>query len=247
MSEHHSKSQFASSGNPHDDLDLYLDGQLSPEQAAQFERSMMASPALRAEVEAARAIDNNLRSLFVVPESIGTPHSDTGSQSLPFWRRRWFAAAAAILLLFVGYAVSPWSRVMPASALAQTYFAQHDNGFVPEVVCTTPETFAAWTKAQFKEELFPAATLPASIQLIGWSKTKLISDYTGVLLAKVDGKEVIVLMDSTMYTKKIPDTYMHGLHAYETTMGKVRLIEVTPYDTPHITPYILTKEMCGLK
>jgi hypothetical protein len=243
LSEHHPQSASAASSSP-DDLDLYLDGQLSPEQAAAFERRMMASPALRAEVNAARAIDNNLRTLFVVPQDIATPH--TSQQTLPFWRRRWFAAAAAVLLLVTAYAVSPWSRLMPASAPAQIYFAQHDKGFVPEVVCTTPEAFAQWTNAQFKEELTPA-TLPESIQLVGWSKTKLISDYTGILLAKVDGKEVIVLMDSTMYTKEVPDTYMHGLHTFETTMGKVRLIEVTPFNTPRITPYILTKDQCGTK
>ncbi len=245
MREHNSQSTPAASRSP-DDLDLYLDGQLSPEQAAAFERRMMASPAIRAEVDAARAIDNNLRTLFVVPEDIGVPHGASASQITPFWHRRWFAAAAAILLLVTAYAVSPWSRLMPASAPAQIYFAQHDKGFVPEVVCTTPEAFAQWTNAQFKEELTPA-TLPESIQLVGWSKTKLISDYTGILLAKVDGKEVIVLMDSTMYTKEVPDTYMHGLNAFETTMGKVRLIEVTPFNTPRVTPYILTKDQCGLK
>lgn len=228
------------------ELDLYLDGQLSAEQAAAFERRMMATPALRAEVDAARSIDNNLRELFAVPSDLNVPVTTQQSTSVPWWRRRWFAAAAAILLLFIGYAVSPWSRVMPPSALAQTYFAQVDKGFIPEVVCTTPEAFATWTQTQFKEPLTPA-TLPASIQLLGWSKTKLISDYTGILLAKVDGKEVIVLMDSTMYSKKLDDTYMHGLHAYETTMGKVRVIEVTPFDTTHVIPYIMTQEQCNMR
>lgn len=241
----HSASSTPTANSPAhaDGIDLYLDGQLSPEQAAAFERRMMATPALRAEVEAARSIDTKLRELFVVPQHITTAQQTT---SVPLWRRRWFASAAAIVLLAIGYAVSPWSRVMPPSALAQAYFAQHDKGFVPEVVCTTPEAFATWTMNKFKEELTPA-TLPATIKLVGWSKTNLISDYTGVLLAKVDGKEVIVLMDSTMYSKQPSHTYMHGLHAYETTMGNVRLIEVTPFETTKIIPYIMTKEQCGLK
>ena len=236
-----------------DTLDLYLDGLLSGDALRTFEARVAADPALQRAVAAQRAIDQSLRSEFAPIGASGIAPATSVPAALPFEARSsavsrlpMLRIAAVIALLVCGAIAYTMSR--PLSPLVSTYRATVAAGFVPEVVCTTDEQFAEWTGNAMNVRLVPKA-LPASIQLVGWSRSTVMSSYTGVLLAKVDGREVLVFMEGTRLGKKAPLSLQgrtDGLYQFEsvvpTAFGPLRLIEVTPFDRPQLAPRIALAE-----
>lgn len=231
-----------------DTLDLYLDGLLSGDALRAFEARILADPALQRAVVAQRAIDQSLRSEFTV-SSVNEMAPTQAAAALPFQsgpssmsRLPMLRIAAVLALLVCGAIAYTMSR--PMSPLVSTYRATVAAGFVPEVVCTTDEQFAEWTGNAMNVRLVPKA-LPASIQLVGWSRSTVMSSYTGVLLAKVDGREVLVFMEGTRLGKRASLALQgrtDGLYQFEsvvpTAFGPLRLIEVTPFDRPQLAPRI---------
>jgi anti-sigma factor RsiW len=231
-----------------DTLDLYLDGLLSGDALRAFEARILADPALQRAVVAQRAIDQRLRSEFAV-SSANEMAPTQAAAALPFQsgpssmsRLPMLRIAAVLALLVCGAIAYTMSR--PMSPLVSTYRATVAAGFVPEVVCTTDEQFAEWTGNAMNVRLVPKA-LPASIQLVGWSRSTVMSSYTGVLLAKVDGREVLVFMEGTRLGKRASLALQgrtDGLYQFEsvvpTAFGPLRLIEVTPFDRPQLAPRI---------
>jgi hypothetical protein len=232
-------------------LDLYLDGQLSGDALRAFEARVAGDPGLQREIAAQREIDGAIVRAFgpsdattrEVPSerAAGRIAPQSVASRFPILR-----VAAVIAVLVLGAAAYVMTR--PMSALAKTYRDTVAAGFVPEVVCTTDEQFAEWTKTAIGIPIVPQG-LPASIQLVGWSRSNAMSSYTGVLLAKVDGREVLVFMEGTKLGKKAPLALQgrtDGLHQFEsvipTAFGPMRLIEVTPFDRPQVAPRIALVE-----
>lgn len=131
---------------------------------------------------------------------------------------------------------SPASK-RPADHLERTYARRVADGFKPDEVCTDNTAFRGWMKKAFGQELEPREN-EASVMMVGWSYAPVISDYSGVLLAKVDGKEVLTFIDTLENDKKWGGARFNdskGLHTFRKEIGKLVLYETTPFDHPRIT------------
>lgn len=215
---------------PNDDrLDRYLDGLMNPTERADFEKQAATNPALLKEIATQATIDANLRALFNPSHTNSTTPIPTQVTPKPFFQKPILISAAAAALLLLA-SIFFLTRPNP---LAATYLAQHASGFQPAIVCTTDDAFASWTGSVMGQSLVPV-NLPASVQLLGWTRTNTFSSYTGLLLARVNNQEVLVVMDRTPAADSATLRSSNGLHFFKHQVAAVRLIEITPLDHPTI-------------
>jgi hypothetical protein len=249
-------------------LDAYIDGTLPPEQAVLFERRLADDASLASQVDAARRIDAELREMFAVPaagaalglqqslaaaigpepttaEQAGRTgnavvHQATlGSARPPRGRGRLArVAAAGMLLVVAALAFVFFTGGVDRTVLAKEYEQQVASGFKPAIVCTTNEAFAQWTTLAFAQPLEPRG-LGSNVELLGWSTSNLVPNYAGLLLARVDGKDVMVVMDKPKEFGAAADGKIGSLRTFERRVGPVRLIEVTPFEKPLIVDSIV--------
>ena len=208
-------------------LDEYIDGLVTGSDRARIE----SDPAAAAELKLQQAIDASLRREFV-PIEIAAPIA----------RRRmwpWLAAAAAVLLSIAGVYFA-MVLTQPRPDLGAIYAREVAMGFTPAEVCTTPSEFAGWVTRKFGEPLYPATG--ADTQLLGWSYAVAMSNYSGVLLADVDGRHVIVVLDkSKNETRKPARLEDPSLHLYRASIGGLILYEVSPLPSARILPALTTR------
>ncbi|MBY0262532.1 MAG: hypothetical protein K2Q20_09320, partial [Phycisphaerales bacterium] len=120
--------------------------------------------------------------------------------------------------------------------LADLYLAQRAAGFVPAVVCTSDSQFRKWTRDRIGVELSPPSA-EAGVALAGWSYAESPAQYTYLLLASVDGRDVVVAM-GTGADPIAPPSPSVGLNAFPRRVGNVWMYEITPLDKPRIVPGI---------
>lgn len=220
------------------DLDAYIDGRLSGQRLQDFERRLESEPRLRAELQAHRELEGALRTAFSVPLARSGAAPAAARAPKPWLRLPLVRVAAAVVVatllgVLALSVLGPEARHRPDVLLA-VYRTTVERGFKPEVVCTTNEEFAGWTKHAFGVALTPAA-LPASIELLGWSRAPVFSSYTGVLLARVDGREVVVLIDRRdMVAGRLALLRGPELQVFSAQVGPLALHEVTPLGHPSI-------------
>lgn len=281
------------------ELDLFLDGQMAPAQAAAFARRMVDDPVLRAQIELQGRIDGRLRATMVPPARLeitgamvgsvtvlaesehreapamaerGSAAADApmhaeesaengagvvgrvgpvnavasrrgkGAAGAGLGRWRWAAMAAAVLL--VAGAGSYWWFVIGGTAPyrwpAEIYQNQVVRGYEPQWACTTDAEFEQAVRTRFDEPaLLPLAT--AGVQIVGWAYgTPVLSNKTAALLTRVEGREVIVLIDRAERDANLRRAgsaagYEH-LNLFKRRLGGLVLYEVTPLDSARVIP-----------
>lgn len=233
-----------------DMLDRYLDGAMSTVEAAAFEQQIARSPEMLAQVRLQREVDGSLRDSFNVPATGGLM---TESEQRAFapkkerrgWSRetRMFAALAALLIIAVSIQAYLWLNSPSATperpSLAEAYYKLVDHGFRPSEECTTPEKFAKWTNQRYQVPL-AIKEARADVQLVGWSYSGAISNYTGLLLAKVDGKPVVVALDTIDNQTNWGNPCRRqpkdksGVNFFSKQLDGLVLYEITPFDQPRI-------------
>jgi hypothetical protein len=144
------------------------------------------------------------------------------------------AAAIALASLCVWLLTAPLRH-----PFARLYAREQSDRFTPQVVCTTPQEFAAWTHAALQQAISPG-DLPASVQLIGWDYAPEMQYYTCVLIAKVDDQHILVTLDRLDKEEKVipPRTQVGNLNIHERILGDIRLREITPLAQPQILPFL---------
>lgn len=128
----------------------------------------------------------------------------------------------------------------PPDHLERVYTLRVADGFRPDEVCTDNAAFRGWMKKVFGQELEPSESSPA-VMMVGWSYAPVISDYAGVLLATVDGKEVLTYIDTIENDKKYGGARYNdsrGLKTFRKEIGKLVLYETTPLGEPRIEPLL---------
>jgi len=223
-------------------LEHYLDRRLRGAEKEAMEQRLRADPDARAQARIQKELNASLARLFPLPAEDPAPIPLPARPPAPAnpWRRRFPAiAAAAVVLLAVGlyFAVfrGPGKPAVP-DRLGPLYRAQIAAGFVPEVVCNTREEFADWVQQYFGQRLYPD-TSGKDLQLVGWNYGPAISSHSGVLLARVDGREIIVVVDRSVREKSpLPPPADPTLHSFRQSMGCVVLYEVSPLDHATILP-----------
>jgi hypothetical protein len=230
-------------------VDLYLDGLLTAEQAASFERVMAADPALAAQVKLQRQIDQSVARQFSYPvgadPSIPQPHPQPQPQPIPFrpralpnWARTAGLGGIAACLAIAYWVLNPTEQAPPVVAQARlsacdVYTQLEMANWVPSFTCKSDDEFVAAVAKRLGEGLLiPLNTV--GVTLDGWgyadgySGSPLSGD-TMYLLTHVGDKRVLVLMD----LKKNDATLNKGsccIKLFRREVGPFVLYEVTPDD-----------------
>lgn len=190
-------------------INAYIDGSATQEQRAEFDSLLASDPDVRREFELQLRIESRLRTLMQVPAAPAAPESagnNRDPQSSHSIGRRagpmvWAKIAAAILLVGVAAWASvtrPWRALMPlpeSSVATNVVFDRLvGDGFVPTVVCDSDTKFRTYTKEKLGTEFLIKA--PDNVQLVGWTYANgLLGDETPILMARLDGKPLIVVMN----------------------------------------------------
>ncbi|MEZ6235828.1 MAG: hypothetical protein R3B68_16715 [Phycisphaerales bacterium] len=242
-------------------LDRYVDGLMEGDERAAFEARLRGDAALRAEVELQRRIDGRLRAMYAPPARIGLPgragveaggaRDDDGPRLVGATgpsRKRWVPlAVAAMLALVVGGGGGYWWFVVgtpaPFRQPAEIYAAVAARGFEPEWVCTTDEEFVEAVRGRFgRAVLLPVAT--PGVEVIGWAYgTPVLTNRTATLMTRVDGHEVLVLIDkgeSDVNLRQAGEAAgaspgpFSGLRLYKRRLNGLVLYEVSPLDSARV-------------
>lgn len=207
--------------------------------------------ALALEREAHATIDASLARLFAEPPAtlpLALPNVLERKLSL-----RWLAiiggglaagiAAVVAMSLITQGPGSPSANpdFRPRLAAEFVYDTSVSMGFRPEWRCESDDEFAIAVRDRLGTAMVvPLAT--TGIELVGWGYSDrygavIISDDTMVLLARVEGEQVVVFVDRA--GGKV-NTNARGsstaLNVFERTVGPLMLVEVTPRSEPGILP-----------
>lgn len=227
-------------------IDAYLDGALRPEGAAAFERALATDDALRAEIAAHRLIEESLRRSYEprIPKRLDAMLSGGAA------RRAWWGLAAVLVIGAAGIGAlwllrtpaPPVSIISESLAMASPldalYQHQERTGFRPTVPCETDEEFAAWVSGRFGEPLVAART--PGVEAMGWSYATTLSPHTGLLLARVDGRGAVIIVDRVEEDRELRLPDESPLHLFKRTIGGLALYELTPLDEPRVLPTLRT-------
>lgn len=228
----------AGAGGHDDRLERFLDGELEAGELDAFKAELAASPELRRQVELQRRIDATLvriapRGPIELPPEVYQRADSPRAVPGP-WRRG--LALAAVLALALGVGI--WfaffrPQQAPFRQPGEVYESLVRGGFEPMEVCTDEAAFLDWVQRRFSTSM----VIPSSIdgvELLGWSYAPVLSSGrgTGVLLARVDGQEVIVLVDDAANARRLGD--QNGLNVYSRRIAGLALYEVTPLDEPRL-------------
>ena len=225
------------------DLDLYLDGLMTPEQAAAFKRVIDTDPRLAAEVRLQTRIDASLSSQFDYPRGLDTAVPD--APSLPFEapaRRapRWgrilgftAVAACASMLVWFGNPFAPLPPVVEPKRLTacDVYKNLETANWVPSFKCNSDEEFVVAVAKQLGSGLLiPLSTV--GVTLDGWGYAdgyagSPISGETMYLLTHVGEKRVLVLMDRKANDQPVQSGTC-SLNVFRREVGDLVLYEVSP-------------------
>lgn len=235
--------------DPQDQLIAYVEGVLSPDERVAFERTLADSPQLQRQLQLMQQMDDSVRHGFAAPGFVkidfeAARAAAAGESSpagvAPASRMRyagWIAAAAAAAIVVV--AAIQFIPQQPTRAVATAsgiYRAQVERGFVPDHVCTDDADFIQYTRNAFGVPLL--AQNDARVQIVGWvyaSPTIYgelgVSAESKIVLARADGKEVILLLDPKRGPgPKLDPAAGQQLKIFQTNVAGVEIFEITPLD-----------------
>ncbi len=245
-------------------LNAHLDGRLTDQQAAEFERLLGDDAGLRAELELQSRIDSALRRLFE-PEAASAASSN-GSQPGA-------NGAAAYAPASGDTATTPPARkaagrrfrwAVPASlaaAIALAAYVAYDwprePAFIMSELQLEPHTFEAFYAA-LKEQDFDTdwecdddrdfaafvhrrlkhglmlAAAPSDVQVLGLTYGWTLSRKSVHLSAKVRGRGVVVFADRLDNADRVSPTPACKLRLFERRTERFVLYELTPFDEPRL-------------
>jgi len=232
-----------------DRVEAYVEGRLTGDDLAAFERSLADQPSLRAQVELLVRIEASVRRVADPPplerlaaiadDAVRTHRADT-MRPAP---RRWLAVAAGLAAAVVGGWLIVAALRQPGGAydagprvtFAQAYHQWADQGFQPQWVCKDDQEFADTFRTAFGQGLVPLEP-PAGVRLLGLAYCHSLSRGTIGVLAVVDGRPVAVFIDRADRDAEVEPP--GDLRQFRTRHGRLVLYELTPWDEPRLTPLL---------
>lgn len=158
--------------------------------------------------------------------------------------KRWvtYAAAAAILLAAAGLFRAYWDARVPDFRLMEP-IAMYDKlvatGFQPAVICKTEPEFARLVKEKLGIALIASAT--PGIEILGWGYQddydgSPISPKTMMLLTRVEGREVLILLDHASRDRTLKAPPGSNKAIFRREVGPLITYEITPFAEPRVLP-----------
>jgi hypothetical protein len=111
------------------------------------------------------------------------------------------------------------------------YAIKIKSGYQPYWLCEDDAEFAETFRSRFGQALL-LRPLPENITCAGLDYCYTVSENTTAVMLVVDGEEIIVLVDSATQSSNCGAKPVSDLNTFETTVGKLKLIEVSPLDEP---------------
>tara|TARA_R110002096_G_scaffold173781_2_gene348063 strand:- start:233988 stop:234692 length:705 start_codon:yes stop_codon:yes gene_type:complete len=222
----------------HDELIFaYLDGDLDPQQLADFKAILESDPAIQSRLDALNAMNTSL--IRIAQEPTSAPLVLEPKQTTKTSPRRWISYAAILAIttaLFLYMNPSQPKAVFDT----QNVYRQITTAFEPQIVCDSPEKFVAYTQESFGKPITVDFQTP--IQLVGWRylgknynpgrPTKVPT--TRILMAQTpEGTRILVAFvpRGLPAPKAQPGS---DLHVFKKSVQSVRVYEITPLDSPSV-------------
>jgi hypothetical protein len=248
-------------GNPssNEQLEAYLDGQLSPSERAAMESRLSDAAELKAAIRLQSQIDDALRRQFHAPQPSASflrelrSTDPTTSKTAAFKvssvsRRTWIgislavcaaASGALIGLVFLadrGDRRRPYFQPQP---LVDIYHATIKDGFAPYYECNDPQRFASTFQRRQGIPL-RLIELPAGCELGGLANSGGLSTRTTSMLCYDHQEPVLVFVDRLeadqprMAERKDPGLFVHR----KEYRGLV-MYEISPFADPRFIDYLV--------
>jgi hypothetical protein len=255
MSEQPSQSE-------REQLEAFLDGQMSDAEQAAFGERLRADAALRRQANLQQRIDGSLRRMFEVPRpsieralsAVTSAESAKASlatearalRSEPpearsfrgYWIAAGIASAAAVAWVVATVAWNrpsgdePYFAVRP---LVDVYRDAVASGFEPSYECREADRFAA-TFRQRQGQPLALLAMPAGPRMLGLSYVGGLTRMTTAMLCLVDGEPVMVFVDRADADEPMAAVKdLEGLHIFREERDGLVFYEVTPLPEPRVT------------
>lgn len=240
--------------NAEDPIDLliaYVEGQMSADQRAAFEKTLAESPELRVQLDLMRRADESIAHSFAAPgfvkidfnaaRATAAMQSRATSSPLKRWGGLIGVAIAAALLVVAALQLPMFSgKAREVLTLSGLYDRQVKNGFQPTFVCNNDAEFVDYTQKSFGLPLL--AQGDSSVQIVGWTYDTAqgyndlgLSDKAQIVLARVENQPVLLLMDKgEAKGPKIDKNARGRLQVFERNVGGVDVFEITPLSKPMV-------------
>lgn len=237
--------------NPQDRLIAYVEGLLPDDMREAFERELAASAELRHALDTLRRADRSLASQLSPPDAISVdlpaigPATPAPARRSAAWSR-WGtlvggAIAASVVLVFALQFINDrFIRPQPGALALSTYFDSIvAGGMTPDYVCKDDAEFVDYSRKAFGLPLL--ARGDATVEIIGWTGYGETLKHLGVsrgartILARVDGRPVVVLIDRADSGAPGPrlDSNAKGrLQLFTRRLDGLVLYEITPLSRP---------------
>lgn len=154
-------------------------------------------------------------------------------------RARWAAAAALVLAALGAWLI--WGVLgRPANpgygpwrSFETVYRDAVAGGFRPDWVCRTDREFQDTFWNHYRQRLL-LETPPPRIETLGLSYCRSMSPQTVCLLARVQGRDVMVFVDRIERDPDRTAADEAGLHLFRRRIGRLVLYEMTPLEQPFV-------------
>lgn len=241
--------------SPEDRFDAFLDGALAGDARREMQDRIAADPALQREAELQAKIDVALQRCCTAPDAERLLRkaviSNPIGQGTGMLRR--IGRMAAMILIGVTVVLGVFWFAVPSGrhtnvpayevlGIEASYRQLVGDGFTPEWRCETDEEFASTYRTRLGQALV-LGQLSADIQMLGLSYSPAFSYNTIALLARVDGRPVIVFADRAESVEDGAARFSDpAVHVFQRRVGDLVLYEVTEQDRPSILGAMLIPE-----
>jgi len=241
---------------PHNDIsamiDAYIDGGLSAQERAEFDRRAATDPELAQELALQRRIDSRLRALMAAPDAppipahamSGVPEQAAPNAPIPTSvkprgispRLLRLAALLAICALAALAALTrPWAGWFGPErsdvAANVTYGELVKGGLKPIWVCGSEDEFKKYTHQKLGAPLI--VTPKPGLDLVGWTYASgLLDSSAEILMCRADGNPVIVVMGKKSEDRRLYADVGSGIHIHRKQLGDVVMYELSKNDQP---------------
>lgn len=251
-------------------LELYLDGQLSDDRAAEMDRRLAAEPALKAIAERQELVDASLGRLFKAPKVDAAFLAELGANDLPSeqqqvtlppkpelqqardWRQTGLAVAA-LLACVMTWTFYGWDQLQnlfsPAGGyeqitVAQLYQDAVQAGFEPDWLCKDDQEFAQTFYDRQGAGLL-LRPLPEGVRMAGLAYRQGFTKRATSMFAYVEDKPVllVVAQSAKVEAELLRNDSDQDVSIFTRKLGDLTLVEVSPLDQPRLLDYVYRAEV----